>query len=120
MTTDLCVPLEFLPELVAYSHELAHAQGLETSVVGHVGDGNFHVTFHALPDDAETWQTIHGVYDQMVQRALERGGTCTGEHGVGLHKQKHLAREHGPVLEYMRQIKAVFDPQGIMNPGKIF
>ncbi|RTR25558.1 FAD-binding oxidoreductase [Deinococcus radiophilus] len=120
LTTDLCVPLEYLPELVAFSHGLAQESGLDTSVVGHVGDGNFHVTFHAPAEDAATWQAIHAVYDKMVTRALAAGGTCTGEHGVGLHKRGHLAREHGPALPYMRAVKAAFDPLGIMNPGKIF
>ncbi|GHF99133.1 oxidoreductase [Deinococcus piscis] len=120
LTTDICVPLERLPDMVAYTASLCRAASVEGSLVGHVGDGNFHMTFHADPDDAARWQTIHGIYDQMIARALEYGGTCTGEHGVGLHKKGHLARQHGDSLELMRRVKAAFDPLGIMNPGKIF
>ncbi|MFC6591070.1 FAD-binding oxidoreductase [Deinococcus lacus] len=120
LSTDLCVPLEYLPELVGYAAALAQAAGLHTGVIGHVGDGNFHMNFHAAPDDGAAWATIRGVYSDLVNRTLERGGTCTGEHGVGLHKREFLAREHGDSLELMRQVKAVFDPQGIMNPGKVF
>ncbi|WP_261663360.1 FAD-binding oxidoreductase [Deinococcus sp. Marseille-Q6407] len=120
LTTDICVPIQNLPDMVAYTAELCREENLDASLVGHVGDGNFHMTFHAAPDDTARWAAIHGVYDRMIAHALEHGGTCTGEHGVGLHKKGHLASEHGDTLELMRQIKAVFDPQGIMNPGKIF
>ena len=120
LTTDICVRLQQLPGMVAYTAALCREADVDASLVGHVGDGNFHMTFHAALDDAGRWQTIHGIYDQMVTRALECGGTCTGEHGVGLHKRGHLARQHGDSLQLMRRVKAAFDPHGIMNPGKIF
>ncbi|MFK7604101.1 FAD-binding oxidoreductase [Deinococcus sp. SM5_A1] len=119
MTTDLCVPLHQLPEVVEFTRQKADAAGLDASIVGHVGDGNFHVLFHALPDDAETWAKVNAVYDAMITETLARGGTCTGEHGVGLHKRAYLAREHADTLGLMRGIKALLDPAGLLNPGKI-
>ena len=95
-------------------------RGLNASFVGHVGDGNFHVLFHAAPDDRATWDAIHATYDEMMTLTLAAGGTCSGEHGIGLHKQKYLAQERADTLELMREVKALFDPQGLLNPGKIF
>ncbi len=119
LTTDLCAPLHHLPALVDFTRREADAAGLHASLVGHVGDGNFHVLFHAPPDDTATWDRIHAVYDAMITETLARGGTCTGEHGVGLHKRAYLAREHAGTLELMRGLKQLLDPQGLLNPGKI-
>lgn len=119
MSTDLCVPLYHLPSILNFTRQRCDEAGLDASFVGHVGDGNFHVLFHAPPEDRATWDTIGRVYDEIVGRTLEHGGTCTGEHGVGLHKRKYVALEHADALELMRQIKAVFDPHGLLNPGKI-
>lgn len=120
LNTDLCVPLQHLPHIIDFTQRRAAEHHLNASFVGHVGDGNFHVLFHAPPEDSATWANIHAVYDEMIEETLRLGGTCTGEHGVGLHKKKYLAREHAGTLELMRQIKAVFDPKGLLNPGKIF
>ncbi len=120
LNTDLCVPLHRLAEMIAFTRARCNERGLQGSVVGHVGDGNFHVLFHARPDDRESWNKIHATYDEMVERALALGGTCSGEHGIGLHKQRYLQQEHGGTLELMRGVKALFDPQGLLNPGKIF
>ncbi|AZI44461.1 FAD-binding protein (plasmid) [Deinococcus psychrotolerans] len=120
LSTDLCVPLHELAPTIALTHRLCAENNLDASFVGHVGDGNFHVLFHAEPEDAATWQMIGRVYDLMVAAALAVGGTCSGEHGIGLHKRRHLRAQHGDLLELMRGIKALFDPQGLMNPGKIF
>ncbi|GHF55634.1 D-lactate dehydrogenase (cytochrome) [Deinococcus metalli] len=119
LSTDLCVPLHRLPDVLGAAREACDAASLRASFVGHVGDGNFHVLFHAPPDDAATWAAIHRVYDDMVELALAAGGTCSGEHGVGLHKRGYLAREHGDSLHVMRGLKALFDPRGLLNPGKI-
>ncbi|PNY80560.1 FAD-binding oxidoreductase [Deinococcus koreensis] len=119
LSTDICVPLQHLPGIIGFSRALAGQEGLHASFVGHVGDGNFHVLFHAPPDDGATWARIHGVYDRMIGEALALGGTCSGEHGIGLHKRAHLAREHGDTLALMRAIKALLDPSGLLNPGKI-
>ncbi len=120
LSTDVCVPLHRLPAVVAATRAKCDERGLNASFVGHVGDGNFHVLFHAAPDDRATWDAIHATYDEMMTLTLAAGGTCSGEHGIGLHKQKYLAQERADTLELMREVKALFDPQGLLNPGKIF
>lgn len=120
LSTDVCVPLHRLPEVVAATRAACDGRGLDASFVGHVGDGNFHVLFHAAPDDKATWDAIHATYDEMMSLTLAAGGTCSGEHGIGLHKKKYLAQERADTLELMREIKAVFDPAGLLNPQKIF
>ncbi|THF85807.1 FAD-binding protein [Deinococcus sp. KSM4-11] len=119
MSTDVCVPLHRLPDVLAASRDLCDRAGLHASFVGHVGDGNFHVLFHAPPDDHATWATIHRIYDEMITLALAAGGTSSGEHGVGLHKRGYLAQEHGDSLHVMRGLKTLLDPRGLLNPGKI-
>lgn len=119
LNTDLCVPLHRLAEIVALTQAEIEAAGLEATLLGHVGDGNFHVLFHAPPEDTETWARIRAVYDRMVGHTLALGGTCTGEHGVGLHKRAYVAQEHAGTLDLMRGVKALFDPSGLLNPGKI-
>lgn len=94
--------------------------GLIGSMVGHVGDGNFHVTFVIDPDDPDELRLAEEVTGRMVRRALELGGTCTGEHGVGYGKSRYLTLEHGVEgVAAMRAIKAALDPDGLLNPGKI-
>lgn len=115
LTTDVAVPLSRLPELVAFAHRLLEETGLVGGIVGHVGDGNFHV-FVATPP--EQYPRAEDYSERLVRRALEVGGTATGEHGVGLCKRKFLASEHGPALDWMRRVKALLDPEGILNPGK--
>ncbi|MFC4425939.1 FAD-binding oxidoreductase [Deinococcus navajonensis] len=119
LSTDLCVPLQHLPGMIAFARSAIDTAGLQASLLGHVGDGNFHVLFHAPPDDAATWDRIQDVYDRMTREALALGGTCSGEHGVGLHKRRFLRLEHGEALEVMREVKALLDPQNLLNPGKI-
>lgn len=116
MITDTAVPLSRMPEMVRYSQEMLRHHGLGGSVVGHVGDGNFHTLVAVDPADYTRAEQFAAA---LVERALELGGTCSGEHGVGLRKQKYLAAEHGPALGWMRQIKQLFDPHGLLNPGKI-
>lgn len=118
--TDLCVPISRLPEVVSHTEGLCQQWGLDVVLLGHVGDGNYHVLFHGDPQDQQVWQHIHTVSDRMVEKALEMGGTCTGEHGIGLKKKKYLQQEHADLIPHMRAIKQVFDPQGLLNPGKIF
>lgn len=88
-------------------------------IVGHVGDGNFHLTFVLFSDNAQEMAAAASVNRRMVSRALAMEGTCTGEHGIGLGKLEFLEAEHGPGVGLMRQIKAALDPQGILNPGKV-
>lgn len=115
-TTDTAVPLSEVPELVTYAQQLLREMHLEGSIVGHVGDGNFHTLVATAPGD----YSLAELYSmRLVNRALELGGTATGEHGVGLVKKKFMEAEHGPALEWMRKIKGLFDPERILNPGKI-
>ncbi|MER3482526.1 MAG: 2-hydroxy-acid oxidase [Meiothermus sp.] len=116
MITDTAVPLSKMPDLVRYAQALLGELGLGGSIIGHVGDGNFH-TLVAVND--ERYPDAEKYAMRLVEKALELGGTSTGEHGVGLRKKKFLAQEHGVALEWMRQIKGLFDPQNLLNPGKI-
>jgi D-lactate dehydrogenase (cytochrome) len=87
--------------------------------MGHVGDGNYHLVMCVNPDDPADMAAAESANDDIVRYALERGGTCTGEHGVGLGKIGYLETEHGSALHVMRGIKGVLDPEGILNPGKV-
>ncbi len=117
--TDVCVPISRLAECLLETRRDVDAQELLAPIVGHVGDGNFHLTFVIDPDDEEEMARAHGVNDRMIARALAMGGTCTGEHGIGYGKIKHLEAEHGAAVEIMRQVKRALDPDDIMNPGKV-
>ena len=118
--TDVCVPISRLAECILETRKDVDAQELLAPIVGHVGDGNFHLTFVLDPDDADEMRRIEEVNGRMIARALAMGGTCTGEHGVGYGKIQFLENEHGPgALDVMRSVKAALDPAGIMNPGKI-
>jgi D-lactate dehydrogenase (cytochrome) len=115
-TTDTAVPLSRVTELVTYAQQLLKEMRLEGSIVGHIGDGNFHTLIATLPEEYSQAETFS---ELLVQRSLELGGTATGEHGVGLVKMKFMEAEHGAALEWMRRIKELFDPEDILNPGKI-
>ena len=119
MTTDVCVPISRLAECVKETQKDLARHGLKGPIVGHVGDGNFHVILFAEPDDAAMKEKIAAFSERLVERALAMDGTCTGEHGIGLGKLKYMKAEHGPALEAMRAIKAALDPRNIMNPGKL-
>ena len=119
VSTDTCVPVAKLPEAIGYTQNLMREYSMVAPVVGHVGDGNFHVFFHVAPDDEEGWQRLSAVMEGMVRKALELGGTSTGEHGVGIRKKKYQELEHGEALSVMREVKELFDPLGILNPGKV-
>lgn len=118
--TDVCVPISRLAEAVLAARADAEAAGLTAPIVGHVGDGNFHLSFLVDVNDPGEMAAAEEVNDKVVMRALAMGGTCTGEHGVGSGKMRHLEAEHGPGIEVMRAIKRALDPLNIMNPGKIF
>ncbi|MCG8467681.1 MAG: FAD-binding protein [Gemmatimonadetes bacterium] len=117
--TDVCVPIGRLAECIVSTREDIDAEGLIAPIVSHAGDGNFHVLFIIDPDDADEMERAARVNGRMLERAIELGGTCTGEHGVGYGKKKYLEAEHGDALHAMRAVKAALDPQGIMNPGKV-
>ena len=118
--TDVCVPISRLADCIAETRADIAASGLFAPVIGHVGDGNFHSTIFIDPDDESMLQKALELDKRMVKRALEMGGTCTGEHGIGMGKLKHMRAEHGDgTIAAMQAVKAALDPQNIMNPGKI-
>ena len=120
LSTDTCVPISCLAESISESVAEAEAAGLPYWVVGHVGDGNFHLSYLLDPNDPAETATAERLSQQMVHRAIRLGGTCSGEHGIGLHKIGYLVDEAGPgAVEMMRQIKRALDPKNIMNPGKV-
>jgi D-lactate dehydrogenase (cytochrome) len=121
ITTDTCVPISHLADALLDSVTEAQNSGLSYFLVGHVGDGNFHMGYLIDPDKPEERETAEQLNTQLVRRALRLGGTCTGEHGVGLHKMDFLVSEAGSgAIAMMRAIKKALDPDNIMNPGKIF
>ena len=117
--TDVCVPISNLAECILETQKDIEKNGLYAPIVGHVGDGNFHLTMMVNPDDPTYLPRAEALNDRMVARALALGGTCTGEHGVGVGKIKFLYEEHGEAMSLMRSIKRALDPDNIMNPGKI-
>ena len=118
--TDVCVPISRLAECVVESQRDIAASGLLAPIVGHVGDGNFHLSLLVDVDDADEMERAEHLLHRLAERAIAMDGTCTGEHGVGQGKMKYLAAEHGEVaLGAMRAIKRALDPDNIMNPGKI-
>ena len=120
MITDVCVPISRLVECVLETRKDVDATGVVAPILGHVGDGNFHVLILVMPGDAAETAQAAAVNDRLVRRAIAMGGTCTGEHGVGVGKIAYLESEQGASIEVMRAIKGALDPHGLMNPGKIF
>jgi D-lactate dehydrogenase (cytochrome) len=121
ISTDTCVPISRLADCLLDSVAEADASGLPYFLVGHVGDGNFHFGYLLDPDDPQERVVAEDLNQKLVARALRLGGTCTGEHGVGLHKMGFLVDEAGAgAVDVMRTIKRALDPKNIMNPGKIF
>jgi D-lactate dehydrogenase (cytochrome) len=118
-STDICVPLSELAAAVSFAREEVERRGLIAGIVGHAGDGNVHLSLHVDPDDPEEVRSSDELIELLVTDALGRGGTCTGEHGIGLGKVHALEREHGDLVPLMQGIKELFDPHGIMNPGKV-
>ncbi len=120
MSTDVCVPISDLPGALRHARDIIESRGLDGAILGHVGDGNYHAVFPVDPDDEADQERAEAVNAEIVDYALQRGGTSTGEHGIGLGKTGHLQKEHGDSLPFMREINRIADPNGIMNPGKIF
>ena len=119
-TTDVCVPISRLAECILETRGDIEASGLIAPLVGHVGDGNFHLVFLVDPENPDEMARAEKVNDQMVMRTLAMGGTCTGEHGIGYGKLNFLQAEHGEAVPVMRAVKQALDPANLMNPGKIF
>jgi D-lactate dehydrogenase (cytochrome) len=120
ITTDCCVPISRLAECILDTQTDCEHNSMIYGIVGHVGDGNFHVLMMIDPDNAADIAKAEAVNTRIVSRAIAMDGTCTGEHGVGLHKMEFLVQEHGEgAIETMRLLKRAFDPKNILNPGKI-
>lgn len=119
MATDVCVPLSRLAECIVETRKDIDQSGLIAPIVGHVGDGNFHLVLLMDPDDTDEIARIKALNERMIMRAIAMDGTCTGEHGVGSGKIDFLVAEHGEAVSVMRAMKMALDPDNIMNPGKI-
>lgn len=119
LSTDVCVPVSRLAESVALARRTVTELGLEAAIAGHIGDGNYHVAFMVDPTSEEEIRLARRLSTTLVEHALSVGGTCSGEHGIGLGKIDYLESEHATALPLMRAVKAAFDPDGIMNPGKV-
>jgi D-lactate dehydrogenase (cytochrome) len=119
--TDVCVPISRLAEAIGRTQQAIAEEGLLAPILGHVGDGNFHVFFVLPPHDQRAWAAAHTVNSAMVEHALSVGGTCTGEHGIGIGKREALVREHGAeAVLLMRRLKDTLDPERLLNPMKLF
>ncbi len=117
--TDVCVPIGALADCIVHAKGLLADCPVPHAIMGHVGDGNFHVVFAIDPENPADEAVVTAINSAMVEKALSVDGTCTGEHGVGIGKQKYMAAEHGPALAVMRRLKAALDPEDLFNPGKI-
>ena len=117
--TDVCVPISRLAECITETQKDVATSFLPAPIVGHVGDGNFHVGFVLNPSDPSEMAEAQRLNERVVRRALSLDGTCTGEHGIGCGKIDFLLAEHGEAVSVMHAIKKALDPDNIMNPGKI-
>jgi D-lactate dehydrogenase (cytochrome) len=118
-STDVCVPISRLAECILETKEDLGRTSLLAPLVGHVGDGNFHLTILVDPNDEKELAEANALNSRLIRRALALDGTCTGEHGVGIGKRPYLPEEHGEGIELMKLLKGAIDPSGIMNPGKV-
>jgi D-lactate dehydrogenase (cytochrome) len=120
LVSDVCVPISQLARCILETRKDIDASGLIVPIVGHVGDGNFHMLILVDPDNAAEIERAWALNERTVKRALALGGTCTGEHGVGYGKIDFVAAEHGAAVAVMREVKRALDPENLLNPGKIF
>jgi D-lactate dehydrogenase (cytochrome) len=119
MSTDICVPISELAKAISDTQDDCAKHGVEATILGHVGDGNYHTLFLIEPGNDTEMQLAKKLAHNMAERALQVGGTVSGEHGIGIGKMKYMVEEHGEAVDLMIDIKRAFDPQGIMNPGKM-
>jgi D-lactate dehydrogenase (cytochrome) len=120
LVIDTAVPISKYPEMVEWSQKVLVKKGVKGFAFGHAGSGNLHMEILGVPENTSEWQKVQEAGEEVVRFALECNGTSTGEHGIGIGKRKFMEKEHGPGVKVMKQIKALLDPNGIMNPGKIF
>ena len=119
LSTDACVPISRLAEAIAFAGEEIVKLGLVYTIVGHVGDGNFHCLVSFDPADAAQYAKVKAFIDTLARKAIALNGTATGEHGIGIGKMAYMEEEHGEALGVMRAIKQALDPQNLLNPGKL-
>ena len=117
--TDCCVPISALAECISHTKACIDSSGLIAPLVGHVGDGNFHLSILVDPDKQDELDGAIALSGSINELALSLGGTVTGEHGVGLGKKKYMLQEHGDAYSVMGDIKRTLDPRNLMNPGKL-
>ena len=120
LIVDAAVPISRYPEMIVYSQNLVDEFNVPGYVFGHAGDGNLHVVIPGDPQNKDEWSALEKINELIVERAIELGGTCTGEHGIGIGKRKFMQLEHGDSYQLMHSIKEIIDPKGLMNPGKVF
>ena len=118
--TDMGFPISRLPEVVEQSYAIAERHQVVLHTFGHAGLGILHALLREDPADTARWAAANQAKDEMVAFVLSVGGTASGEHGIGLGSRKYVQQEHGAALELMKGIKQLFDPKGILNPGKIW
>ena len=118
MVTDVCVPMSELAGAVEHARHVLNQEKMEGGILGHIGDGNYHVLMMIDPADPRDVEKAEKINASIVEYALDRGGTCTGEHGVGVGKIRYQRREHQEALDVMMRLKQALDPKGILNPGK--
>ncbi|HVP79752.1 MAG TPA: FAD-linked oxidase C-terminal domain-containing protein [Thermodesulfobacteriota bacterium] len=120
LVIDTAVPISKYSDMVEWGQKIIEKKGLKGYAFGHAGSGNLHMEIMGIPEERAQWQKVREAEEEIVYFALEYGGTATGEHGIGIGKKRFMRREHGESLLLMKQIKKLLDPNGIMNPGKIF
>lgn len=120
IVVDAAVPISSYPEIVVFSQKRLNEKNAVGYVFGHAGDGNLHVVLMGDPKDEKEWSALEKINHQIVTQAVKLGGTCTGEHGIGIGKRQFMELEHGKSYALMQDIKKLIDPKGLMNPGKIF
>jgi len=118
-TTDICVPISRLADCIVAAQNDTRGASFPAPIVGHVGDGNFHMSFMLDPENPAELAEAKVLEEKIIRRALEMGGTCTGEHGIGIGRKKYLSVEHGPAVDVMRALKQALDPDNRLNPGKM-
>jgi D-lactate dehydrogenase (cytochrome) len=120
LVIDTAVPISKYPDMMEWAQKIVEKKGLKGYAFGHAGSGNLHMEIMGIPEEKAQWKKVQEAEEEIVYFALECGGTATGEHGIGIGKKKFMEKEHGESLLLMKQIKNLLDPNGIMNPGKIF